>query len=171
MMMRPVALQPPHFARELIPESSFSSCLPTIHHPMYDHDSNETYERWDDWQNVNKMLLILHANQVLTVSVLTVYRYIQKIRTEIQSFGISKEEIVQFVLSATSFFGPSVVSSDIQSVIKKKQKPIMLTNKNYSRAVAFMTFGDASDTPPFHRMMTRFNGCANEWISHLHYVK
>lgn len=41
MMMRPVALQPPHFARELIPESSFSSCLPTIHHPMYDHDSNE----------------------------------------------------------------------------------------------------------------------------------
>lgn len=43
MMMRPVALQPPHFARELIPESSFSSCLPTIHHPMYDHDSNEMY--------------------------------------------------------------------------------------------------------------------------------
>lgn len=38
----------------------------------------------------------------------------------------------------------------------------MLTNKNYSRAVAFMAFGDASDTPPFHRMVTRFNGCANE---------
>jgi len=44
MTMRPVALQPPHFARELIPESSFSSCLPTIYHPMYDHDSNEKYE-------------------------------------------------------------------------------------------------------------------------------
>lgn len=43
MMIRPVALQPPHFARELIPESSFSSCLPTIYHPMYDHDSNEMY--------------------------------------------------------------------------------------------------------------------------------
>lgn len=58
MTMRPVALQPPHFARELIPESSFSSCLPTIYHPMYDHDSNERYEGKKMTKYLNKMLPI-----------------------------------------------------------------------------------------------------------------
>lgn len=41
----------------------------------------------------------------------------------------------------------------------------MLTNKNNSCAVAFVTLGDTGDTPSFHRMMTRFDSYANECIS------
>ena len=59
MMMRPVALQPLHFAREPIPESSFSLCLPTIHHPMYDHDSNEMRNGGKVANALQEMLLFL----------------------------------------------------------------------------------------------------------------
>jgi len=65
MMMRPVALQPPHFARELIPESSFSSCLPTIHHPMYDHDSNETYGKRKGYRMVLFFFLFIIIKMLL----------------------------------------------------------------------------------------------------------
>lgn len=67
MTMRPVALQPPHFARELIPESSLSSPLPTIHHPMYEHNSNETVEveeRWSRFTKKNVFSVIINPSNV-----------------------------------------------------------------------------------------------------------
>lgn len=75
MMIRPVALQRPHFARELIPESSLSSCLPTIHHPMYDHDSNEMTETDEKDGSGRKMFCLTTTGKTLLLTVALVSRY------------------------------------------------------------------------------------------------
>lgn len=52
-----------------------------------------------------------------------------------------------------------------QVISNQKLAVLILTNKNNPGAIALVTLGDTGNTPPFHRMMTRFDSYTNECIS------
>ena len=146
MMIRPVALQPPHFARELIPESSFASSLPTIHHPMYDHDSNEMKMWWIGGCNgaKKKTLHWSTIKQFCLESRYNVHDIIDKAKGD---------QIYNICFFFFFFFHQTIINDT---------KYLRLTDKNYSSSITFVALGNARDSPSFYRMMTGLDCC---WIN------